>query len=172
VLKSHIKIAKNNDAADLSTFARRVFLETFGAENTPDDMALYIEESFTPSCQGAEIRDQMRSTLLLRIEDKLMGYAQLSWGKGVPQLKAQNPVELVRFYIDQKFHGKGVADNLLNACLDLSRSQSADVMWLGVWEKNARALKFYRKHQFQPNGDQIFQLGHDQQRDIILARPL
>jgi hypothetical protein len=41
-------------------------------------------------------------------------------------------------------------------------------MWLGVWERNARAQVFYRKWDFRTVGEHLFPLGSDLQRDILM----
>lgn len=41
---------------------------------------------------------------------------------------------------------------------------------LGVWEHNHRALRFYEKNGFIAFGTHIFQLGNDQQTDILMKK--
>ena len=74
--------------------------------------------------------------------------------------------------MDASGHGKGVAQRLMNECLTSARDMGARYIWLGVWERNPRAIAFYRKAGFQEIGEQYFQLGSDRQRDIVMGRPL
>jgi hypothetical protein len=46
------------------------------------------------------------------------------------------------------------------------------VVWLGVWEANPCAVAFYRKWGFEVVGEQIFPVGKDAQRDLVMRREL
>jgi ribosomal protein S18 acetylase RimI-like enzyme len=81
-------------------------------------------------------------------------------------------MEIVRFYVDRPWHGRGVAQTLMAAAASMARAAGARTLWLGVWERNERAIAFYRKSGFADVGTKIFVLGTDHQRDLVLARPL
>jgi ribosomal protein S18 acetylase RimI-like enzyme len=57
----------------------------------------------------------------------------------------------------------------MRAVLETVRTVGSDRIWLGVWERNGRALAFYRKFGFEVFGDHVFQFGRDPQRDLIMA---
>ena len=102
----------------------------------------------------------------------MVGFAQLRWGGAPGCVVAVAPGEVQRLYVARDYHGKGVAHDLMNACLDEMTSHRSDVAWLGVWERNPRAIAFYRKFGFVEVGEHVFLLGRDRQRDIVLARPV
>jgi ribosomal protein S18 acetylase RimI-like enzyme len=81
-------------------------------------------------------------------------------------------MEVVRFYVDRPWHGRGVAHQLMAAAADAAQAAGARTLWLGVWERNPRAIAFYRKCGFEDVGTQIFVLGADHQQDLVLARSL
>ena len=60
----------------------------------------------------------------------------------------------------------------MRACLDEAQSAGHETIWLGVWERNARAQAFYKKWDFRAVGEHMFQLGSDTQRDILMERAL
>jgi len=82
------------------------------------------------------------------------------------------PLELKRLYVARAWHGHGVAQALMDAALTAARAHGAQTLWLGVWERNARAAAFYRKYGFTRVGEHTFVLGTDPQTDWVLARPL
>lgn len=82
------------------------------------------------------------------------------------------PLELKRLYVARAWHGRGVAQALMNAVLDAARARGAKTLWLGVWERNPRAVAFYEKYGFTRVGEHSFILGSDVQTDWVLARPL
>ena len=166
-----IRRARLDDAAPLSKLAERTFRDAFDDVNTPADMALHCEASYGEAIQSAEIADPDRVTLVCERDGRLLGYAQLRWGPAPGSVVGNNPGEIQRLYVERECHGKGVAVDLMKASIEEMRRRRVDVIWLGVWERNPRAIAFYRKFEFVPVGEHVFQLGSDPQRDIVMARP-
>lgn len=165
-----IRRADRHDARQLSLFAERTFRDTFDAMNAPENMALHCRTSYSEAIQAAEICDPNRVTLLCECEERLVGFAQLRWVDAPSCVTASAPGEIQRLYVVGDRHGQGVARELMNACIDEMRHRRSDVVWLGVWERNPRAITFYKKFGFVEVGDHVFPLGSDPQRDIIMAR--
>jgi ribosomal protein S18 acetylase RimI-like enzyme len=162
--------ALREDAKDLSLLAEKTFREAFAGVNTPEDMDLHCRTSYSEAIQAQEISDPNKVTLLIEYEERLVGFAQLRWGKTPSCVAAKAPGEIQRLYVAGDCHGKGVAQALMNACIDEMRGHRSDVVWLGVWERNPKAIAFYRKFGFVEVGGQTFLLGSDPQRDIVMAR--
>lgn len=167
-----IRHATLADVTALSTFARRAFDETFAADNDPADMAQYLAEAFSPGKQEAELSNARRTCLLAEVHGTLAGYACVVDGAANDAVAAVHPVELERFYVDQRWHGRGIAAQLMDAVLRVARGLDGDALWLGVWERNAKAIRFYEKQRFERVGAQTFCLGSDVQHDDVMRRPL
>ena len=175
-----IRPATAADAAPLSAFAAQVFAATFGPDNTPEDMALYLAEAFAPERQAAEIADPAGAVLVAEalgaagVPDAagpgIAGYAHLVAGPAPAAVTGPAPVELSRLYVAPAWHGRGVAAALMDAALDAARARRARTLWLGVWERNPRAVRFYEKYGFRRVGEHAFTLGRDVQTDWIMAR--
>jgi ribosomal protein S18 acetylase RimI-like enzyme len=164
-----IRRASAFDSHRLSAFARRTFHETFAPQNTPEDMEAYLSSAFSDARQLSEIEDPDTITLLVEDDEALAGYAQLRAGEPPSCVPDRRAIELVRFYVDPAQQGRGLAHKLMLAALNAA-SPLAQTVWLGVWERNARALAFYAKWAFVDVGSHIFQLGSDRQTDRILWR--
>ena len=160
------------DAALLSEFGARTFTETFAADNTPEDLAAYIATSFNVAQQTAELEDPGATFLIAEVDGRAAGYAMLHKGQPEKGVEGANPVELVRLYVSRDWLGRGIGEQLMRACIDDARQAGHDTIWLGVWERNARAQAFYRKWDFRMVGEHVFQLGSDSQRDILMERTL
>jgi len=178
-MTTSIRPATIDDATRLSLFAAAAFRDAFERDNTPEDMARYVAEAFTPERQAAEIADRDGVVLLAESvaasgegAPELLGYAHLVSGHAPASVIGQSPIELSRFYVSRALHGQGVAQMLMDATLDVARARCATVVWLGFWERNARAVAFYRKYGFERVGEQVFMLGTDRQNDWVLARAL
>ena len=173
----HVRPATVADSAGLSQLGATTFRETFEGENTPEDMARYLAEAFTPERQAAEITDPAGTVLLAEHRDTsgdvaLVGYAHLVSGPAPEAVRGPAPLELKRFYVARAWHGQRIAQALMDAALDAAVARGARTLWLGVWERNPRAVAFYAKYGFTRVGEHTFVLGADAQTDWLLARPL
>jgi ribosomal protein S18 acetylase RimI-like enzyme len=169
---TNIRRADRGDAKRLSAIAEETFRATFSALNTPEDIDLHCRNTYSEEIQASEIADPDTVTLIGEQDEMLVGYAQLRWRKAPSCVVAEAPGEIQRLYVVSDAHGKGVAHDLMSACIDEMTRRRSDVAWLGVWEQNPRAIAFYRKFGFVEVGEHVFLLGRDRQRDIVLARPV
>lgn len=167
-----VRLAGPADAAWLAALAERTFRETYTEFNTPENMEAYVAEHFGPDRQAAELRDPAMVTLVVEANREAAGYAQLARGPAPSSVAGPAPMELVRFYVDRPWHGRGLAQTLMAATVDTARLAGARTLWLGVWERNGRAIAFYRKCGFEDVGTHTFVLGTDHQRDRVLVRQL
>ena len=160
------------DAALLSEFGASTFSETFAADNSPEDLTAYLATSFNLSQQTAELEDPASTFLIAEVGGRAAGYAMLRESEPEDGVEGANPVELVRLYVSRDWHGRGIGEQLMRACIDVARQAGYETIWLGVWERNARAQAFYRKWNFRTVGEHMFQLGSDLQRDLVMERTL
>lgn len=163
-------MAGASDARQLAVLAEQTFRATFEAMNTPEDMNLHSQAHYSETLRGREILDSAIDTLVCEHSGELVAFAQLRWGPGPEILGAQQPVEIERLYVSKEWHGRGVAQDLMATAIGLAEARGADQVWLGVWERNPRAIAFYRKCGFAEVGEHTFLLGTDPQRDIVMKR--
>ena len=164
-----IRPAKSSDAPSLAAIAERTFRETFATDNSEDNINLHCARKFSAEIQGEEISDPQLTTLLAEVTGELVGFAQLRLAHPAACVKGDRPAELHRIYVLSEWHGRGVGNELLRAVHAAATRAGSDCIWLGVWERNLKAIAFYRKCGFAVVGDHSFVLGQDPQRDLILA---
>jgi diamine N-acetyltransferase len=167
-----IRKATPADAEILSSLGALAFTQAFAALNTPENLAMYLAGAFSPAKQAAELALPGCAFFIVELNNKQEGYARMQGGASKPCVRAQNPVELVRFYVLEAWKGQGVAHLLMNACLAEAKTGGYDVIWLSAWKENPRALAFYRKWGFEEVGSNVFVVGEDAQEDAIMARPV
>ena len=169
----HIRRATVKDAEALSEIGARTFFETFAADNTPEDMRMFLESTWHPDLQRAEILDTGMDTLLAcDAGGALAGFAQVRVAHPPDGIAVRAPVELKRFYVDKPWHGQGLARLLMDAAEQAARVRGGREFWLGVFQRNDRALAFYRKCGFRIVGTQVFVVGTDPQKDYVMLRDL
>jgi len=167
-----IRPAVISDAQTLTDLGRTTFAETFSKDNRKEDMDLYLSENFNYEKQLGEIKDPNRFIEIAWINDQPAGFLHLLKGEPDPAVLGPKPLELSRIYADARWHGKGVGTALMDRCLQIAGEEGHQTLWLGVWEKNPRAIAFYKKYGFEAVGQHNFRLGTDDQVDIIMARRL
>jgi ribosomal protein S18 acetylase RimI-like enzyme len=164
-----IRRADRGDAAALASLAERTFRDAFAATNDPVDMEIHCSTNFGPEVQLRDIQNPSLVTILGDDDGHLVAFAQLRLHSPIDCVLAKHPSELYRLYVMKRLHGLGIAHELMRAVLETVRTVGSDRIWLGVWERNGRALAFYRKFGFEVFGDHVFQFGRDPQRDLIMA---
>ena len=173
-MKPEVKIrrADSSDTQLLADLGARTFSEAFAADNTPENMSAYLSQAFTHESLAAELADPKATFLLASVEGEAAGYAKLYQGESPRSVTGESPMELARIYVLQQWLGGGVGRQLMQRCVDEARSSGSRVLWLGVWQRNLRALAFYRKWGFETVGEQLFQLGADAQTDWVMQLAL
>jgi ribosomal protein S18 acetylase RimI-like enzyme len=167
-----IRLASTHDVEALSALAERTFRETFSDSNTPSDLDAYCAEAFGVDIQRRELDDPSTLTIVAERDRDLVAYAQLVSHPAPASVVARRPIELKRFYVAKAFHGSSIAPALLRATREHAEASGADVLWLGVWEHNPRAIRFYEKNGFHEVGEHVFTVGTDPQRDLVMCRRL
>ncbi len=148
-----IRPAVAGDAPRLAEFAARTFTETYAGEIPPRQIREHLDSSFGVELQAGEIVDPDTETLLAFMDESLVAYAQLRRRPAPKGLSAAATVELRRFYLDRATQGRGVAPVLMAAVREAARSLGNGMLWLSVWERNPRAIGFYRKQGFHIAGE-------------------
>ncbi|HEY4304212.1 MAG TPA: GNAT family N-acetyltransferase [Gemmatimonadaceae bacterium] len=175
-----LRTASVDDAQLLATLGARLFEQTFGSANSPEDMASYLADAFSESRQSTELAEPSWRTWIAEDDSgTAVGYAVLIRGSTIENLRGQQATEIRRIYVDASLHGRSVTPDgrragqvLIERCVDQAREWSTSAIWLAVWEENAKAIRFYEKHGFQQVGVKTFQLGSDIQHDYVMARNL
>lgn len=160
------------DAALLSELGAKTFYDTFAPDNTPENMGAHLKRSFSPEIQFHELSQPDIIFLIAETENRAIGYAQLMLNNSEESIQGSTPLEIRRIYAAQEYLGKGVGSELMRAAISEARRRGCDCLWLGVWEKNQRAIAFYKKWGFQAVGHHIFSVGDDPQNDFVMELKL
>lgn len=167
-----IRDARAGDAATLAGFLREVFLFAYGHCSTPANVASHVAGVYSEAIQARELASPAFPTIVADDEQGMAAAAQLHLGGVAPAgVSGNRPVELRRFYVAERWHGRGLADALMARVL-ADAAPHGDVLWLSAWQEAPRAVGFYRRHRFEIAAETIFVVGDDPKRDWAMARRL
>ncbi|MFC6998382.1 GNAT family N-acetyltransferase [Rufibacter roseus] len=161
-----------NDLDQLQRIGRQTFSETFSSGNSEENMKKYLEEGFSTEKLEAELANKNSEFYFALFENKVIGYLKVNFGQSQTEIKDDNTLEIERIYVLKEFHGKKVGQILYEKAMEISKHKDVDYVWLGVWEENPRALRFYEKNGFVEFDRHIFKLGNDEQTDIMMKLQL
>jgi len=155
------------DALVLSAIAKQTFFDTFTGTCKEADMQSFLQEYFNEARLSKEISDDNNLYFFAEYEGTPVGYLQFMEDySGLPVMKKWKALELKRIYVSKEFHGKGIAQQLMDFTLTYAKEQGYEVVWLGVWEHNDRAQQFYKKYGFVDSGHtHDFPIGDTPQTD-------
>lgn len=170
--KLHIRKATVDDLLVLQQIGRQTFTETFAAFNAAENLAHYLEQSFSSDRLMGELSNNASEFYLAEDEGIVIGYLKINVGQAQTELKDEQALEIERIYVLQQYHGKKVGQMLFEKAIAMAHQMSKSYVWLGVWEENRRALQFYKKNGFIEFDQHIFKLGDDEQTDIMMKLQL
>lgn len=166
-MEIHIRRVTHNDIAELTVLARQTFFDTFTGTCTEEDMQFFLDQHFNEKQLRAEINNP--DTFCFFAEKNGLPVAYLHFMEdytGFPIIKKWKAMELKRLYVLKEFHGKGIAQLLMDFILNLAAEKKYELVWLGVWEHNIRAQRFYEKYGFLNSGyTHDFPIGNTLQKD-------
>lgn len=165
-----IRPATLQDNELLAAIGAETFYDSYAADTSPEDMARYLSASFGPEKQAAELADPLSKFFIAGIGGQDVGFVKVTFRDAPEGVIAQKPLGIAQLYARKLWIGRGVGPYLMAWCLDEARTAGCDLVWLTVWEKNPRAIRFYTKWGFVEVGAQPFRFGEELQRDLVMVR--
>jgi ribosomal protein S18 acetylase RimI-like enzyme len=167
-----IRYAMPEDAGLIADLSRQTFYDAFAAANNPEDIEKFMNEQFTREQLMAEVTDPASIFLLATVEGEVAGYARLREVPNPPELGNTPAIEIARIYSITQTIGKGVGKALMEECIAIAIEKGKQLIWLGVWEHNQRAISFYTKWGFERFSEHTFVVGNDPQTDWMMKKTL
>jgi ribosomal protein S18 acetylase RimI-like enzyme len=163
-----IRKATITDLEAIQNISTQTFIETFAAVNTPENIENYVTESFNSEQLASEINNANSQFYLAASSNEILGYLKINFGDAQTENGNENALEIHRIYVSQAFHGKNVGQLLIDEVKKIAEHTGVDYIWLGVWEENHRALRFYTKNGFVEFDKHVFTLGNEEQTDLLM----
>ncbi|WP_108804357.1 GNAT family N-acetyltransferase [Aquimarina sp. Aq107] len=157
------------DSRKLLEIGRQTFYDAFGPpHNTPENIDYYLNQSFTLEKITSEILNPESQFFFALHKGEIIGYFKLNTGKAQTELIKGESIEIERIYVVKEYQGKGIGQQLFDTIILIAKRQKKDFIWLGVWDENTDAIRFYERNGFETFDKHSFMLGTDKQTDIMM----
>lgn len=156
------------DLEALQKISRQTFFETFAVSNSEADMLNYLEQGFSDEKLLGELQNPNSEFWLASQAGQDLGYLKINKADAQTEVQLGHVMEIERIYVLKEYIGAGVGKLLLAFAIESAKQDAMTYIWLGVWEKNERAIQFYKKNGFVEFGKHDFVLGSDTQTDILM----
>lgn len=161
-----------DDLSELRKISIDTYFETFEKFNSKENMDAYLESAFNTPKLRKELSDPHSQFYFLSCGGQLAGYLKINEEPSQTDIHDEKSLEIERFYILGAFQGGGMGQFLMDQALSIAIARKKDYVWLGVWEHNEKAKRFYEKNGFFRIGSHSFVMGDDDQTDFVLRKDL
>lgn len=162
-----------NDLKELLSVARSTFYHAFIADNTPENMRLYLDNTFNVNTFSEDLElENTEFHFAYLMDNVLAGYFKLNRSDAQKGINDPEAIQLERLYVLKEFQRKKLGQQMLEKILEIARASGAKYIWLGVWEKNIPAIRFYERNGFVKFDEKEFIMGTEKQTDHLMKRNL
>jgi ribosomal protein S18 acetylase RimI-like enzyme len=160
------------DLTTLINFSKKTFYDAFAHLNDPADVEIYAAKAFNSDKVLAELNNPSSSFYFAMLDGQPVGYIKLNYSSAQTEFQHENAIEVERIYVSANQQGKKIGNQLLDFAVNLADEARLQYIWLGVWDKNLNAIRFYERNGFKIFGSHPFFLGNDLQTDLLMKREL
>ena len=162
------RLCEPKDLMELVSISRSTYYNSFIKDNTPENMQIYLDSAFSKSQLSEELANPESEFYFAYLMDVVVGYFKINWGRAQKDLKEDHAVEIERIYVLKEFQRKKLGKKMLEKVIEIAKQKGANYIWLGVWEKNIQAIRFYERNGFERFGEHDFMLGLEKQKDYLM----
>ena len=155
---------------EIIQIGKETYIATFQSFTTKEIMSKYIEQAFSMNKIEKEILNTNSEFYFIKNEEETMGYTKLNIDNAQTEFQSSDSLEVERIYIKEKYKGNKLGYKLIQHAIKRAKELHKNSIWLGVWEKNLKAIEFYIKCGFYIDGEHAFYMGNDKQTDYIMKR--
>lgn len=161
-----------NDIGKLVEISKATFVNAFESQNNPEDFSTYIKSAFNKQTLLAQLVNKDSSFYFLYLGKEILGYIKLNEYEAQTELRTDDGMELERIYVREQFQGNGHGKFMLEKVKSIALVNKKTFLWLGVWEKNNNAIRFYHNQNFKQFGTHAYYIGTDKQTDVLMRLEL
>ena len=167
-MKLRFQECRFSDVEQLVEISRKTFVDSFEKDNEPEDFKNYIDAAFERNTIASQLNNKKSFFYFVFKSEDLVGYFKLNTGDAQTDIKSEDAIELERIYVLDEFQGQQIGQRMLQEAFKLASQQNKNYIWLGVWERNRAAIRFYQKHGFSKFDTHPYYIGRDKQIDWLM----
>ena len=167
-----INVVGKDEYKELQSIGRATFAQTFVNDCASSDMQSYLEEQHSEKQIRSELENPESKFYFARFEDKVIAYLKINWGSAQTESKLEQAWEIERLYVLAEYQGMKIGRIFMDMAIEQAQSEKYKVVWLGVWENNIKAIRFYENYGFEVFDSHIFTIGTDHQTDLLMKLAL
>ncbi len=161
------------DNKKLLDIGYKTFYDAFGPPvNTEENIQSYLREKFTLEIITKELQNPSSQFYFVILDNEISGYIKLNSKDAQTEQVHGNGIEIERIYVVKEHQGKKIGQILFEKSLQVAKEKKAAFIWLGVWDQNQGAIRFYKRNGFKIFDKHRFMLGTDVQTDVMMKRKL
>ncbi|MCI2947853.1 GNAT family N-acetyltransferase [Staphylococcus caledonicus] len=169
-MTEHIEKIQKEEVEALRKISETTFHDTFEGEYSAEDFQTFFSKSYNETILLEELDNPQSFHYFYKIDNEIAGYLKLNIGEAQTEDKGEDYLEIQRIYFYKQFQGKGRGNKFIELALDKAREFNRPKIWLGVWEHNEQALRFYKNKGFKVTGHHEFITGEVVDTDLIMER--
>lgn len=166
-----IRFVSSSECKILTEIGRVTFQEAFGSQNEPSNMQAYLAENFSFEQIACELSNLNSHFYFAEIEREIVGYLKVNMGDAQTE-DYPSSLEIERIYVKSSFQGQGIGQILMNKAIEIGSEKELGIVWLGVWDQNREAIRFYERNGFTVFDSHQFMLGNDRQTDVLMRKKI
>ncbi|WP_195431069.1 GNAT family N-acetyltransferase [Clostridium sp. D46t1_190503_E9] len=163
-----VKECSLKEVEKIKNISGKTFYETFANENTKEDMENYLKENFSYEKVESEVKNNYSKFYIVEDDKGVVAYMKVNFDNAQTEKGHDNTLEVQRIYVLQGYKGKSIGKMLMQKAIEIGKENNLSYIWLGVWENNISAIKFYEKQGFVKFDTHVFKLGDDEQTDNLM----
>ncbi|WP_027824833.1 GNAT family N-acetyltransferase [Lactobacillus psittaci] len=170
--KIRIQPIQTDDIKQLIDLSKQCFHQTFDSCRALNDVNTYIKSAYTQEKLQSELKTATSRMFFAFVDNQIAGYLKVNWGMSQTETKWPSAFEIQRIYVLKQFQGRHVGSELMIKAISLAKEKHFRRIWLGVWEHNDKAQKFYHYFGFKAKDEHIFMMGDTPQRDLMMVKDI
>ncbi|TDT46416.1 ribosomal protein S18 acetylase RimI-like enzyme [Maribacter spongiicola] len=167
-MKLIYRLCSLEELHQLRQISEHTFVTAFEKDNHPEDFKKYIEKAFALEKVKEEVLNPNSDFYFVYYKKQVVGYFKLNVNDAQSELKHDDSIELERIYVLAEYQGVGIGEQILHYIKTIAQERNKAMLWLGVWQENERAVKFYERHGFKKFDTHPYFIGTDEQTDWLM----
>lgn len=157
-----------DDLQELRNISKDTFSDAFKIKNNPEEFKVHMDYAFSKQKITFELLNPNSQFYFAYLDKELIGYMKLNYNDAQTEHFYPNAVELERLYVKTEYQNKGIGEIMLQFAIKKAKERNPPFIWLGVWQDNPAALRFYERYGFEIFDTHPYFIGNDKQTDWLL----